>query len=67
MGNFKSLTQKRGSSLPRKAAFIPINIIPNFDAAEAEIERWRAVAEQRRQGEAGPCLIRLNGAVDDKL
>lgn len=64
-GRLQVFDSETGQLLSRKAAFIPINIMPNFDAAEAEIERWRAIAEQRRQGQAGPYFVRLNVTVDD--
>jgi len=47
---FSTYDVETGALLSRKDAYLPVNMMFNHKAAEAELEHWRQVVEERRQG-----------------
>jgi hypothetical protein len=48
-GQLHIVNADTGALISRKDAYIPENMLPEQEAADAEIARWRALAEQRRE------------------
>lgn len=47
-GQLQVFNSETGELISRKDAFIPLNMYQDGDAADAEINRWKSIAEQRR-------------------
>jgi methylamine utilization protein MauJ len=47
-GQLYIVNANTGALIGRKDAYLPLNMLLNQEAADAEIARWRALAEQRR-------------------
>jgi len=48
-GQLEIYDAETGALLSRKDAYLPVNMMFNHKAAEAELEHWRQVVEERRQ------------------
>ena len=47
-GQLQIINADTGDLIARKDAYIPVNMYLDQDAADAEIARWKQLAEQRR-------------------
>jgi hypothetical protein len=48
-GQLHIINADTGALIGRKDAYIPLNMYLDGEAADAEIARWKALAEQRRE------------------
>jgi hypothetical protein len=48
-GKLHIVNADTGALISRKDAYIPLNMFLDQEAADAEIARWKALAQQRRE------------------
>jgi hypothetical protein len=53
-GELRIVNADTGELIGRKDPYIPLNMLPDLKAADAEIARWKALAQQRRDRGAMP-------------
>jgi hypothetical protein len=53
-GQLQIYDSESGVLLSRKDAFLPVNMWLNHEAAEADIQAWTKLADERRLANTGP-------------